>query len=79
MKIKKYWWKFREWKPKIIEVALVFIVISLLAGIANQKGWLFPLIWIEGNGVNSLDLLSGIIPQLMILKRVFHKDYDDPS
>lgn len=76
MKLKKYWQAFRDWKPRIIEMALTFIVIGFLAGIANEENWFFPVMWVEGNGVNYLDLLSILAPQLMMLKRVSHKNYD---
>jgi hypothetical protein len=76
VKIKKYWWKFREWKPKIIQIILVFVFIGTLAGVASEKEWLFPLMWIDGQGINYIDLFSILFPQLMILKRICHKDYN---
>lgn len=72
----EYWLKFKKWKPKIIQIILTFILIGTLAGIADEEKWLFPLAWIEGNGINYIDIFSILTIQLMILKRISHKDYD---
>lgn len=71
----KYWLKFKIWKPKVREIILCFIILSLLAGVAEQKDWFFPLIWLEGMKINYIDIASILAPQLMILKRVSHKNY----
>lgn len=73
----KYWLKFKKWKPKVKGIALCFIILSLIAGVAEQKDWFFPLLWLEGIKINYIDLVSVMVPQLMILKRLYRKD--DPS